>query len=151
MLIVCAAPASSVTFWRSAFLNPWSSADTSYLPPGRFGMVNNPDESVTVVRVSCVSRFVTDTVTPGTTPALGIFDGARNLASVELRCGRQCRQQHAAECGCAVTEGTLSSMNLLLIQFNIVLMTFSDFQDDRVGEATPGRDGSQVSVDCSDQ
>src|SRR3954447_17696493 len=142
MLIVCAAPASSVTFWRSAFLNPWSSADTSYLPPGKFGIVKYPDESVTVVRVSWVSVLVTDTVTPGTTPPWASF----TVPEIWPR-------SNCAAAGNAVSSTQPSAAaqyrrNPLINEpppesINCPEWTFKDFQDTRDGEATPHRYGCQ--------
>src|SRR5437867_3162156 len=54
-------------FCRRTFLNPCSSALTSYRPADRLGNVKNPVASLTAVRGIWVAVAVTVTVAPGTT------------------------------------------------------------------------------------
>src|ERR1035437_4151121 len=59
------------TFSRVAFLNPAASTFSSYLPAGSDASVKLPVSVVVVSKVEPFSRFLADTLAPGTTAAAG--------------------------------------------------------------------------------
>ena len=60
-------PIVRVMFPCFCAVNPWSSAETSYVPTGSSSARNAPVSSVTIARVMPVAVCVTVTVTPGST------------------------------------------------------------------------------------
>src|ERR1019366_802927 len=59
------------TFSRVAFLKPLASTFSSYLPAGSDASVKLPVSVVVVSKIEPLSRFLADTLAPGTTAAAG--------------------------------------------------------------------------------